>query len=83
MSVEAARVIWSSTREFAVVLTKKHDVEHTERVFASMALLEDQLKTRKRVNGVVRVKTPFLVVFGYNKCSVSNPNDFNTHTSSL
>ncbi len=27
-------------------------------------------------------KTPFLVVFGYNNCSVSNPNDFNTHTSS-
>ncbi len=28
------------------------------------------------------LKTPFLVVFGYNNCSVSNPNDFNTHTSS-
>ncbi len=27
-------------------------------------------------------KTPFLGVFGYNNCSVSNPNDFNTHTSS-
>ncbi len=27
-------------------------------------------------------KTPFLVVFGYNNCSVSNPNDFNTDTSS-
>ncbi len=27
-------------------------------------------------------KTPFLVVFGYNNCNVSNPNDFNTHTSS-
>ncbi len=27
-------------------------------------------------------KTPFWVVFGYNNCSVSNPNDFNTHTSS-
>ncbi len=27
-------------------------------------------------------KTPFLVVFGYNNCSVSNPNDFNTHISS-
>ncbi len=29
------------------------------------------------------LKTPFLAVFGYNNCSVSNPNDFNTHTSSL
>ncbi len=27
-------------------------------------------------------KTPFLVDFGYNNCCVSNPNDFNTHTSS-
>ncbi len=27
-------------------------------------------------------KTPFLVVFGYNNCSVSNPIDFKTHTSS-
>ncbi len=27
-------------------------------------------------------KPPFLVVFGYNNCCVSNPNDFNTHTSS-
>ncbi len=31
--------------------------------------------------GTESQKTPFLVVFGYNKCSVSNPNDFNTHTS--
>ncbi len=28
------------------------------------------------------LKTPFLVVFGYNNSSVSNPNDFNTPTSS-
>ena len=27
-------------------------------------------------------KTPFMVVFGYNNSSVSNPTDFNTHTSS-
>ncbi len=27
-------------------------------------------------------KTSFLVVFGYNNCSVSNPSDFNNHTSS-
>ena len=27
-------------------------------------------------------KPSLLVVFGYNNCSVSNPNDFNTHTSS-
>ncbi len=27
-------------------------------------------------------KTPFLVVFGHKNCSVSNPNEFNTHTSS-
>ncbi len=27
-------------------------------------------------------KTPFLVVYGYNNCSVSNQNDFITHTSS-
>ena len=25
-------------------------------------------------------KTPFLVILGYNNCSVSNPNDLNTHT---
>ena len=43
MSVEAAQVIWSSTCEFAVVLTKKYCVEHQERVFASMTLLEGQL----------------------------------------
>ncbi len=28
------------------------------------------------------LKTPFLVVFGYNNCNVSNPNDFNTHSFS-
>ncbi len=28
------------------------------------------------------LKTPFLIVFGYNNCSMSNPNDFNTHTTS-
>ncbi len=33
-------------------------------------------------SGIDSQKTPFLVVFGYNNCSVSNPNDFNTHTSS-
>ncbi len=33
-------------------------------------------------SGNVSQKTPFLVVFGYNNCSVSNPNAFNTHTSS-